>query len=167
MLLFWVYYSAILLLWVYSLSYFFFLPYYSIQHWTYKHKYVPDFQDSLYSFSYFIIIGHILFSIELTNMYVLQISRFIIFLHIRYYFGHIILFSIELMNMCIYVRFEIFTAVTMKNSFFWDVAPCRSCLNRRFGGTYRHHLQGRKIRERETSVSRWLTRVIFSNLWNI
>jgi hypothetical protein len=25
-----------------------------------------------------------------------------------------------------------------------------------FGGTYRLHLQGRKIRERETSVSRWL-----------
>jgi hypothetical protein len=30
---------------------------------------------------------------------------------------------------------------------FWDVAPCGSCLNRRFGGTYRLHLQGRKIRE--------------------
>jgi hypothetical protein len=23
----------------------------------------------------------------------------------------------------------------MKNSVFWDVAPCRSCVNRRFGGT--------------------------------
>jgi hypothetical protein len=33
------------------------------------------------------------------------------------------------------------------------VAPCRSCkLNRRFGGTCRLHLQGRKIRERGTSV---------------
>jgi hypothetical protein len=32
----------------------------------------------------------------------------------------------------------------MKNAAFWDVAPCRSCVNRRFGGTYRHHLQGRK-----------------------
>jgi hypothetical protein len=28
--------------------------------------------------------------------------------------------------------------------------------NRRFGGIYRLHLQGRKIRERGTSVSRWL-----------
>jgi hypothetical protein len=37
------------------------------------------------------------------------------------------------------------------------VAPCRcSGLNRRFGGTCRLHLQGRKIRERRTSVSRWL-----------
>jgi hypothetical protein len=44
----------------------------------------------------------------------------------------------------------------MKNAVFWDLAPCRSCLNRRFGGTYRLHLQGRKIRERGTSVSRWL-----------
>jgi hypothetical protein len=34
------------------------------------------------------------------------------------------------------VGFEVFTAVTMKNAVFWDVAPCRSCeLNRRFGGT--------------------------------
>jgi hypothetical protein len=44
----------------------------------------------------------------------------------------------------------------MKNSVFWDVAPCRSCVNRRFGGTYRLHLQGREIRERGTSLSRWL-----------
>jgi hypothetical protein len=27
------------------------------------------------------------------------------------------------------VRFEVFTAVTMKNAVFWDVAPCRSCVN--------------------------------------
>jgi hypothetical protein len=44
----------------------------------------------------------------------------------------------------------------MKNAVFWDVAPCSSCMNRRFGGTYRLHLQGRKIRERVTSVSKWL-----------
>jgi hypothetical protein len=25
----------------------------------------------------------------------------------------------------------------MKNAFFWDVTPFRSCKNRRFGGTYR------------------------------
>jgi hypothetical protein len=42
------------------------------------------------------------------------------------------------------------------NAVFWDVAPCRSCLNRRFGGTCRIHLQDRKIRERGTRVSRWL-----------
>jgi hypothetical protein len=35
----------------------------------------------------------------------------------------------------------------MKNAVFWDVAPCRSCVHRRFGGTYRLHLQGRKIRD--------------------
>jgi hypothetical protein len=57
---------------------------------------------------------------------------------------------------CINVRFEVFTAVTMKNAVFWDVAPCRYCVNRRFGSKYRLHLPGRKIRERGTSVSRWL-----------
>jgi hypothetical protein len=39
------------------------------------------------------------------------------------------------------VRFEVF-------------GGCRSCVNRRFGGTYRLHIQGRKIHERGTSVSR-------------
>jgi hypothetical protein len=34
-----------------------------------------------------------------------------------------------------YVRFEDFTAVTMKNGVFWDVMLCGSCNNRRFGGT--------------------------------
>jgi hypothetical protein len=33
------------------------------------------------------------------------------------------------------VRFEVFTAVTMKNAVFWDVTPCGSCKNRCFGGT--------------------------------
>jgi hypothetical protein len=43
-------------------------------------------------------------------------------------------------NFVIYVRFEVFTAITMKNAVFWNVAPCRYCVNRRFGGTYRLHL---------------------------
>jgi hypothetical protein len=34
-----------------------------------------------------------------------------------------------------YVRFEVFTAVTMKNCVFWDATPCGSYKNRRFGGT--------------------------------
>jgi hypothetical protein len=31
------------------------------------------------------------------------------------------------------IRFEVFTAVTMKNGIFWDVMPCGSCKNRCFG----------------------------------
>jgi hypothetical protein len=31
----------------------------------------------------------------------------------------------------------------LKKAVFWDVAPCRSGVNRRFGGTYRLNLQGR------------------------
>jgi hypothetical protein len=46
------------------------------------------------------------------------------------------------------VKFEVFTAVSMKNAVFWDVAPCRSCVNRCFGGMYRLHLQDRKTCER-------------------
>jgi hypothetical protein len=48
----------------------------------------------------------------------------------------------------------------MKNAVFWDVAQCRYCIYRRFGGMHRLHLQGRRkkgnIRERGTSVNRWL-----------
>jgi hypothetical protein len=41
--------------------------------------------------------------------------------------------------------FEVSTAVSMKNTFFWDIMPCSQLsVNRRFGGTYRPHLQGRK-----------------------
>jgi hypothetical protein len=31
------------------------------------------------------------------------------------------------------VRFEVLTAVTVKNAIFWDVAPCRFCVNQRIG----------------------------------
>jgi hypothetical protein len=30
----------------------------------------------------------------------------------------------------------------LKNAVFWDVAPCKYFVNRRFGGTYRLHIQG-------------------------
>jgi hypothetical protein len=43
--------------------------------------------------------------------------------------------------------------MSMKNAVFWDVAPCRSYVNRRFGGTYHLYLQGRKIRKLGTSMS--------------
>jgi hypothetical protein len=33
------------------------------------------------------------------------------------------------------VRFEVFMALAMKNAVFWDVAPCGSCKNQRFGET--------------------------------
>jgi hypothetical protein len=47
----------------------------------------------------------------------------------------------------------------MKNAVFWDVALCRFCVNRRFGGMYHLHLQGRKIREQGTSMSGWLCHI--------
>jgi hypothetical protein len=34
-----------------------------------------------------------------------------------------------------FVRFEVFTAVAMKNGVFWDVTPCGSCKNRHLGRT--------------------------------
>jgi hypothetical protein len=51
------------------------------------------------------------------------------------------------------VRFEVFTAVTMKNAVFWDVTPCGSCKNRRFGGTWRLLHQGDKNRRTRNNTS--------------
>jgi hypothetical protein len=40
----------------------------------------------------------------------------------------------------------------MKNAVFWDVAPCDSCQNRLFGGTYRVQHQGDKNRRNMNNV---------------
>jgi hypothetical protein len=43
---------------------------------------------------------------------------------------------------------------------FWDVEPCRSCVNQRFGETYRLRLQGRKERnQREQVAANIVTRI--------
>jgi hypothetical protein len=38
-------------------------------------------------------------------------------------------------NKIVDVKFEVFTAATKMIGIFWDVTPCGSCNNRRFGGT--------------------------------
>jgi hypothetical protein len=39
---------------------------------------------------------------------------------------------------------EVLTAVVMNVAIFWDMAPCSSYVNRRFGRTYHLHLQDKK-----------------------
>jgi hypothetical protein len=43
-----------------------------------------------------------------------------------------------------YVKFDVFTAVTVKNANSWELTPCGSCKNQRFGGTYHFQHQGGK-----------------------
>jgi hypothetical protein len=51
------------------------------------------------------------------------------------------------------VGFEILTAVVMKSAIFWDITPYNPLkVSQRLGGTYRLHLQGRRITEKETGV---------------
>jgi hypothetical protein len=56
------------------------------------------------------------------------------------------------------VGFEVLTAVVMKSTAFWDITQCSLLkVNRRFGGTYCLHLQGRKLSwARKQHDSRWL-----------
>jgi hypothetical protein len=46
------------------------------------------------------------------------------------------------------------TTYILKNPVFWDVSPCRSCGNGRFGGTYRFHLQDRNCSHLPTLIPR-------------
>jgi hypothetical protein len=62
-----------------------------------------------------------------------------------------------------HVRFEVFTAVAMKNAVFWGVTPCDSCKNRCFGETYRLHHQGdmnRWARDEEVVFLRTVLRLL-------
>jgi hypothetical protein len=52
--------------------------------------------------------------------------------------------GILLLTISFSVRFQVFTAVIVKNAVFCDVASCGSCQSRGFGGIYRLHLQSRK-----------------------
>jgi hypothetical protein len=54
--------------------------------------------------------------------------------------------AISTWNITLYVRSEVFMPVTMKNGVFWEVTPCGSCKNQRFGGTKRLYHQGDKNR---------------------
>jgi hypothetical protein len=50
------------------------------------------------------------------------------------------------------VGFQVPTAVVTKAAIFCNIVPCSPYVNRRFGGTYYFHLQGKKSVEREPSV---------------
>jgi hypothetical protein len=54
--------------------------------------------------------------------------------------------------MVLQVRFEVLTAVDINVAIFWDIAPYSPNVSRRFGGTYRLHLQGRKSAVKEAGV---------------
>jgi predicted metalloprotease with PDZ domain len=57
-----------------------------------------------------------------------------------------------------------------KNAVSWVVAPCSSCVNRSFGGSYRFYLQGKRICERGTSVSNHLFTLVIKlteHVWKI
>jgi hypothetical protein len=55
-------------------------------------------------------------------------------------------------------------ALTLQITIFWDITPCSPLkVNRRFGGTYRIHLQGRISRATYQHESRWQARIILHN----
>jgi hypothetical protein len=53
-----------------------------------------------------------------------------------------------------FVGFEVLTAVVVKNSIFWDIAPYSPLkANWRFGGTCHLRLHGRRISHKKTDIS--------------
>jgi hypothetical protein len=61
-----------------------------------------------------------------------------------------------------YVGFEVLTAVVKESSIFWDITPCSPLkVNWSFRGTYRFHLQDRRIsRARYQWESRWQAKLV-------
>jgi hypothetical protein len=54
---------------------------------------------------------------------------------------------------CYCEGFDVFIAVVLKSIFFWDMTPCSALSGtRRFGGTYRLHLQGRRIIQQSSEL---------------
>jgi hypothetical protein len=51
---------------------------------------------------------------------------------------------VTLVNNQIFVRFEVFTVVTMKKAVFWGVAKCRNCVNRRSSETSVNRISTRR-----------------------
>jgi hypothetical protein len=47
------------------------------------------------------------------------------------------------------IGFEVYKAVTMNNTVFWDLSPCGLIISRRFGVTCRLHLQAKRNNARE------------------
>jgi hypothetical protein len=76
----------------------------------------------------------------LTNAFIFQTLQYL-----RYLSVYFCCFNKLNKSPSLHVGFEVFTAVVMKSIIFWDVTPCSLLrCNRRFGGTYRIHLQGRR-----------------------
>jgi hypothetical protein len=66
--------------------------------------------------------------------------------------------NLEIRKACHCVRSEVFMAVTMKNTVFWDATSCGSCRNRRFGGMYCFHIKVTKICESSITSNRNMLR---------
>jgi hypothetical protein len=50
-----------------------------------------------------------------------------------------------------YIGNEVLTAAVTNGVTLWNIAPCSSYVNRRFGGAYRLHIHGKKLAEQESS----------------
>jgi hypothetical protein len=70
-----------------------------------------------------------------------------------------LLFFLYVKLRMVYVGFEVFRVVVFKSIIFWNMAPCSPLsFNRRFGGTYRLHHQGRRnmlSKPASKQVERW------------
>jgi hypothetical protein len=49
-------------------------------------------------------------------------------------------------------QINLFKTLNMKAAIFWDTAPCSPYIDRRFGGNYNLHLQGRKSAEQDPNA---------------
>jgi hypothetical protein len=53
-----------------------------------------------------------------------------------------------------YLDVDLRIILKVKNAVFWDMTPCGSCKNRRFGGIYFHYHKGKKNQRATNNVSK-------------
>jgi hypothetical protein len=64
----------------------------------------------------------------------------------------------EMSGLVILVSIKCWKQNLIKSTIFWDITPCSPLnVNRRFGGTYRLHLQGRRILSYGRASRNWVT----------
>jgi hypothetical protein len=128
---------------------------------TSSHPVVLRYIIILYSYIYLVILKVISLSSLLNKTYVF-LMRATCYVYLILNLITITIFGEEIIESKLSMIWG-FDGGDYEECFFWNVSLCRSCMNRRFAGKYLLRLQGRKIRERGTSVSRCLETEILSS----
>jgi hypothetical protein len=109
----------------------------------------------------YIVVGNISYEINYSEVTVVKLSAGNTNTNFGGFFrigkGNVLTKIRSQLNRDITVGFEVLTAVVIKSTTFWDIAPCNQLkVSLCFGGIYHLHLQGQRIsRASDLRKSKW------------